>query len=212
VGEQQMRTTPEMRASARERLNTQGDGAVLWSDLLALLDDLDEQIQRVKGAEIEAKSLKSCAERLMMLLASGDDGKWEDANDEWSERIQAAHPSRSGSHEQYADAMRMVGNRHSKHGLIALVNWLLLGQSDQHAKLVDVADRLRGKVQRRDDALKIAASISSAEPEQDCGSGPECKWCFARETTDGEHFIHKTTCEYRIFHLKLLEIKTEDDD
>jgi hypothetical protein len=51
---------------------------------------------------------------------------WEDAKDEWTERIRAAHPSRSGSHDTYATAMRMVGNRHSKGELVALVNWLLL--------------------------------------------------------------------------------------
>jgi hypothetical protein len=51
---------------------------------------------------------------------------WEDVDDEWTERIKAAHPTRSGSHDEYRIAMRMVGHRHSKGELVALVNWLLV--------------------------------------------------------------------------------------
>jgi hypothetical protein len=51
---------------------------------------------------------------------------WEDVDDQWTEKIHAAHPARSGSHDTYATAMKMVGNRHSKGELVALVNWLLV--------------------------------------------------------------------------------------
>ena len=51
---------------------------------------------------------------------------WDDRTDEWTEQIKEAFPTRSGSHEHYAEAMRMVGNRHSKGELVALVNWLLV--------------------------------------------------------------------------------------
>jgi len=51
---------------------------------------------------------------------------WGDVEDGWSERIKAAFPTRSGSHEHYATAMKMVGHRHSKGELVALVNWLLV--------------------------------------------------------------------------------------
>jgi hypothetical protein len=50
---------------------------------------------------------------------------WEDVQDEWSAAIAAAHPTRNGSHHAYAVAMKMVGNRHSKAQLVALVSWLL---------------------------------------------------------------------------------------
>jgi hypothetical protein len=50
---------------------------------------------------------------------------WEDVDDEWTEAIKASHPTRGGSHEDYATAMRMVGHRHSKGQLVALVCWLL---------------------------------------------------------------------------------------
>lgn len=50
---------------------------------------------------------------------------WQDTEDEWSDAINAAHPMCNGSHETYAIAMQMVGNRHSKAALVELVNWLL---------------------------------------------------------------------------------------
>lgn len=54
---------------------------------------------------------------------------WRDQDDEWSARINAAHPLQTGDHDSYATAMRMVGNRHSKASLVELVHWLLRGRS-----------------------------------------------------------------------------------
>jgi hypothetical protein len=59
-------------------------------------------------------------------IASESSINWEDKTDSWTDLIKAAFPTRSGSHESYAMAMRMVSNRHSKGELIALVNWLLV--------------------------------------------------------------------------------------
>lgn len=42
------------------------------------------------------------------------------------EAIKAAHPLRSGRHDLYAKAMRLVGERHAKGDLVDLVVWLLL--------------------------------------------------------------------------------------
>ena len=39
--------------------------------------------------------------------------------------IKAAHPTRTGRHKQYAEAMRLVSERHEKAELVELVNWLL---------------------------------------------------------------------------------------
>lgn len=52
--------------------------------------------------------------------------EWKDAPDEWTDSIGLAHPSRSNSHDEYGVAMQMVGHRHSKGQLVALVNWLLV--------------------------------------------------------------------------------------
>lgn len=59
------------------------------------------------------------------------DAAWGDRDDEWTERIAAAHPLQTGDAETYAIAMRMVGNRHSKAALVALVNWLLMDKRDR---------------------------------------------------------------------------------
>ena len=51
---------------------------------------------------------------------------------DWSDRplpedaeIDAAHPTATGRHDLFLEAMRLVGARHSKDGLVCLVNWLL---------------------------------------------------------------------------------------
>lgn len=40
--------------------------------------------------------------------------------------IRAAHPLRTHDHATYAEAMRLVGAKHSKRALVDLVNWLLV--------------------------------------------------------------------------------------
>lgn len=53
--------------------------------------------------------------------------EWEDVRDGWTDAVKAAHPAHgSGSHDEYGTAMQMVGHRHSKGELVALVNWLLV--------------------------------------------------------------------------------------
>lgn len=53
---------------------------------------------------------------------------WGDKDDEWTARIDAAHPVLTGDSATYDLAMQMVGHRHSKGALVKLVNWLLKGQ------------------------------------------------------------------------------------
>jgi hypothetical protein len=85
---------------------------------------------------------------------------WEDRPDEWTDAVKAAHPTRSGSHDEYGVAMQMVGNRHGKYELVALVNWLLV--------LIDRGERLPGhrSPPRRSDAVilvtraRVAAGCS----------------------------------------------------
>ena len=69
------------------------------------------------------------AGRLRAAVANVESQKsdvWDDKPDEWTDEIEKAFPTRSGAHEAYATAMRMVGNRHSKGALVALVTWLLV--------------------------------------------------------------------------------------
>lgn len=50
------------------------------------------------------------------------------------EAINDAHPVESGRHGTYMEAMRLVGDRHSKSSLVAMVNWLLTRVEDLEAK------------------------------------------------------------------------------
>lgn len=53
--------------------------------------------------------------------------------------ILAAFPTRSGRHDLYAEARRLVSERHEKSELIALVNWLL--HREEQARAAARADR-----------------------------------------------------------------------
>lgn len=72
---------------------------------------------------------------------------WADKEDEWSGPIRDAFPTRSGSHEEYGTAMRMVSNRHSKGELVALINWLLVRIS-QRSRLDAAKDKVIAAARR----------------------------------------------------------------
>jgi hypothetical protein len=92
-------------------------------------DELDVKaiLERSFGYSVAAEcDIKGMAARIAALeteLAAAL--HWEDVDDEWTAAIDAAHPTRGGSHENYATAMEMVGHRHSKGQLVSLVCWLL---------------------------------------------------------------------------------------
>ena len=52
---------------------------------------------------------------------------WSDEDQPLPEdaKILEAHPTRSGQHKTYAEALRMVGAKRSKRAIVWLVNWLL---------------------------------------------------------------------------------------
>lgn len=70
------------------------------------------------AAAIEAVRARTAAP--VAWKGAGDQPLPEDA------RIEAAFPTRSGMHKQYAEAMRLVGARFSKAGLVGLVCWQLV--------------------------------------------------------------------------------------
>lgn len=84
--------------------------------------------------------------------------EWSDDDEPLPEddAIKAAFPTRSGSHETYAEAMRMVGAKRSKGALVALVNWLLveLGQLAERAERADELERRYADVVPADDAAR----------------------------------------------------------
>lgn len=65
---------------------------------------------------------------------------WEDTPDEYTAEIATAHPMKTGDHDTYQIASKMIGNRHGKGALIDLMNWLLRKQQAQSgdvARLVE---------------------------------------------------------------------------
>lgn len=100
--------------------------------------------------------------------------RWEDVPDEWNEAVHAAFPTRSGSHDEYGKAQRMINSRHAKGALIALVNWLLVELRDTAESLRELADASEeaasadpgmpshaGSAIRFDEALDAARAILS---------------------------------------------------
>jgi hypothetical protein len=66
------------------------------------------------------------AEQMRVLLQGLEHGKvWGDKPLAEDAAIDAVFPTRSNRHDLYAEALRLVSARHSKGGLVDLVNWLL---------------------------------------------------------------------------------------
>jgi hypothetical protein len=72
-------------------------------------------------------------------------GDWNDAKDEWAEAVDEAFPTRSGSHEAYSKALRMVSARHSKGELVALTNWLLHGRDTARHELAALINKTENR-------------------------------------------------------------------
>ncbi len=84
--------------------------------------------------DVEQQMVESLRRSLAEATAWTDDDKPLPED----EQIEAAFPTRTGRHDLYAEAMRMVGAKRSKGALVALVNWLLV-QGEE-------AERLRKEI------------------------------------------------------------------
>jgi hypothetical protein len=94
-----------------------------------------DRVNALKGEDHAALYAFSCVlqsleESLLHQLRNAEakaaNASWEDVHDKWADEIDEAHPTRSGSYDEYGVAMQMVGHRHSKGALVSLVNWLLV--------------------------------------------------------------------------------------
>jgi hypothetical protein len=90
----------------------------------------------VANKELQTKRIKTLEQELeaARLWKSDSDRPLPEDSE-----IEAAFPTRSGHHDLYWEAMRLVGARYSKGGLVALVTWLLLRITTAEA---DVARRV----------------------------------------------------------------------
>jgi hypothetical protein len=61
--------------------------------------------------------------------------KWDDAPQPEDDAINATFPTRTGKHETYGEAMRLVSARRSKGALVGLVNWLLCQRDEARTML-----------------------------------------------------------------------------
>lgn len=85
-----------------------------------------------------------------------------------AEAIKAAHPTRTGRHDLYAEAMRLVGERHAKAELVELVNWCLYEcakRSDQQERAKIVA-YLRTVYAQNRNAQDFADIIEAGEHDR----------------------------------------------
>jgi len=103
----------------------------------------------------------SFGEELFRALDS-ETGEWADKPLPEDEEIKAAHPLHTNRHGLYAEAMRLVGAKRSKNGLVNLVTWLLTRLA--------VADA-RAHVER--DALQLACDVVGAMVEGNPKVTPE---------------------------------------
>lgn len=83
------------------------------------------------------------AERLLnaLVVETPAPDAWKDADDKplpEDDDIANAFPTESGRHNTYQDALRLVGARYSKGGLVALVNWLLVRSEMRRERIREV--------------------------------------------------------------------------
>lgn len=76
--------------------------------------------------------------------------------------INKVHPTRSGDHATYAEAMRLVGARQSKYALVDLVNWLLHREKQALAEV----ERLRARQSERTRLLGSMPILSPGRTHQ----------------------------------------------
>lgn len=93
-------------------------------------DEVTTQLETLKtdysGLRLELKDTRAQLEALKEADKTRLANVWDsDKPLPEDDAIRAAHPTQSKNHARYAEAMRLVGAKHSKYALVDLVNWLL---------------------------------------------------------------------------------------
>lgn len=72
----------------------------------------------------------------MVMEVINEERAWTDEDKTLPEdaAIKVAHPTRSGRHDTYREACRLVGAKRSKYALVDLVNWLLVEREKAEAR------------------------------------------------------------------------------
>jgi hypothetical protein len=126
-------------------------------------------VMRIKDATIDTMQKETLEFRDRAVAAEAklaEYERWSNILDEWEDDIRAAFPTRSGSHEEYDTAMRMVSNRHSKHELVALVTLSQLGCSFSCQKeRTDAAETRLRELEERYARFRIAFGVDARVSE-----------------------------------------------
>lgn len=80
--------------------------------------------------------------------------------------IKAAHPLRTGRHDLYAEAMRLVGAKHSKGALVELVNWQLHENAALQKKLEFESDCLAASIRNHRTSYEEKVKLRSENAKQ----------------------------------------------
>jgi uncharacterized coiled-coil DUF342 family protein len=80
------------------------------------------------------------------------------ANPTEEDLIRASHPTKTGRHDLYAEAMRLVGARHAKGDLVDLVTWLL-HRAEYHEGIARQFGRKCDEMASERDAAQAEAMI-----------------------------------------------------
>jgi hypothetical protein len=111
--------------------------------------------KRAEAAESDAAKFKAALASLRESDSWGDKPLPED------DAIQAAHPLRTGLHDVYAEAARLVGAKRSKRALVDLVNWLLCSARNADAARLDER-RERQRFERWYEEQRVKAEAADA--------------------------------------------------
>lgn len=151
------------------------------AELARLKQEVENWMSEAAGSEVRAERAEAelaqaviRAEKAEAQVAELTKPWSEDKRDEYSDRISAAFPTESGSHEEYALAMKLVGNRHSKGALVGLVNWLLVESGRLRSALEYALSQIESS-ETGDSRTLIAVALSLRETlsptpagERDC--------------------------------------------
>jgi hypothetical protein len=116
---------PKARARAVMLATQDARVAVMGRDYCSHFHALTRLLPRVVEDE---KRIRELEERIDAHAADAEAeymATWDDAPLAEDAAIQAAFPTRTGRHDLYVEATRLVGATRSKGKLVALVNWLL---------------------------------------------------------------------------------------
>lgn len=109
-----------------------------------------------------------------------EDEEWADRPTPDDEAIQAVFPTRSNRHDLYREAQRLVGARHGKFALLAMVNWLLhrIEQAEQRSAAASPGVNWEDRAKLLEASLRRVCRGEAHEdrPPNTC----QCRWCEAR--------------------------------